>query len=310
MMSKLKNVFRALLAPPPWCMLTLSLFCAVMLIGISVRGITGAPIAYLVYILSGYVLLSALFFCVRTLPGKVKKTKQRVYDHPLGNRYLTDHAFKEQIRLYCNLTLNVLYAAYKFLSGILYESFWLGAVGVYYILLSLLRFLLLSFMRGGEGKADIIDEYRRCRLCGMVLLGLNLSLCGIVFQMAWQNKSYDYPGSLIFIVAAYSFWLVANAAIDLLKHRAYNSPILSVSQAIRLVAALVSMLSLITAMLVRFVADASLRREMIVVMGAGVCLFVLGISVYMLVSSGREIRLLRREENRREMSAEGSTPEL
>lgn len=248
------------------------------------------PLAPAAYALSAYTLAALCVSQGRKLPGRYRQIKGKVYQHPLGLRYFTEAAFRVQVSLYLSLGITTAYSVLKLVTGILYSSLWLGAVAVYYILLSILRFVLLRYLK--TAKQDLLEEYRRYRWCGGMLLVLNLSLTGIVFQMVWKNQGYQYPGTLIFAAAAYTFYTVTVSIVDLIKYRRYKSPVLSASKAIRFAAALVSLLSLETAMLAQFGDDESFRWMMTALTGAGVCVIVLGMSVYMLVRSGRAIRAL------------------
>ena len=121
---------------------------------------------------------------------------------------------------------------------------------------------------------------------------MNQALAGIVAFIVYQNKGYDYPGILIYAMAAYTFYITITAVINLVKFRKHGSPILSAAKAINLVAAMVSMLSLTTAMLSQFGGknDADFRRIMTGAVGGGVCIIVLGMAVFMIVRSTKKIK--------------------
>lgn len=292
-MKKWKVIYKKLLFPPTWLIVILLIFSTASLITVFVKAWEETIISYIVYMLSAYTLTVLCVYLIKVLPKQYKAVKQAVYMNPLGKQYMTDANFRVTISLYISLLINLVYSALKLASGIIYSSLWLGAVAVYYILLSLLRFILLRYMKTGKGQRNILQEYKRYRLCGMIMLVLNLSLTGIVFQMVWQNKSYSYPGILIFVAATYTFYTVIVSIIDLIKYRKYKSPVLSAAKAIRFAAALVSLLSLETAMLVQFGDDENYRRLMTALTGSGVCIIVLGMSIYMLSKSNKEIKNLK-----------------
>lgn len=291
-MKNWKQVCKKLIYPPFWLICLLTVLSAAALILVFVQQWRDGPLTYAVYALSAYTLAILCIFLTRTLPGWYGKGKQKLSSHPLGGRYLTDAAFRVQVSLYISLAITLAFSALKLVSGIFYASFWMGAVAIYYILLSVLRFILLRYMQRGTDTQSLLHEYRRYRLCGGILLILNLSLSGIVFQMVWQDKSYNYPGTLIFVAALYTFYSVTVSLIDIVRYRKYQSPVLSAAKAIRLAAALVSLLSLETAMLTRFGDDEVFRRLMTASTGAGVCMIVLGISVYMIVRATKKIHML------------------
>lgn len=108
------------------------------------------------------------------------------------------------------------------------------------------------------------SEWRRYRLCGVILLLMNVALAGMVILAVNENSGFEYPGMLIYVMAMYAFYAVITAVRNVVKFRKYGSPVLSAAKVICLTAAMVSMLSLETAMLTRFGAaeDAEFRQIM------------------------------------------------
>ena len=157
-----------------------------------------------------------------------------------------------------------------------------------------MRFMLLQRRKKNRHKTPMEVEIYRYRLCGIILLLMNQALAGIVIFMVHQNKGFDYPGMLIYAMAAYSFYSVITAVINIVKFRKHGSPVMSAAKAINLVAASVSILSLETAMLAQFGGDdETFRAVMTGATGGGVCLIVIGMAVYMIWRSTRQIRELQ-----------------
>lgn len=188
--------------------------------------------------------------------------------------------------------INLLYIVMKMASGIYYHSVWFISVAVYYILLAFMRFLLFRRGKAGTTGNYLEAELKRYRMCGILLLIMNQALAGIVVFMVYQNKSYDYPGYLIYAMAAYSFYCVILASINIVKFRRHGSPVLSAAKVISLVSAMVSILSLETAMVTRFgdKDDFVFRQVMTGATGGGVCTLVLGIAVFMIVKSSLHLK--------------------
>ena len=99
--------------------------------------------------------------------------------------------------------------------------------------------------------------------------------------------------------AMYAFYATITAVYNVIKFRRYGSPVMSAAKVINLTAALVSMLSLETAMLTQFGAagDPEFRKMMTASTGAGISILVLGMAVYMIVWSTRQ---LKRDEPKKE----------
>ena len=256
-------------------------------------------IAYPVYVFSAYALT---VFCA--LMWKVLRHSEQIKESildtvPLLRRYFTDPSFKMHVSLYQSLGLNVLYAAMKLGFGIYYRSMWFGTLSVYYFLLAAVRFALISYARRNAFGADLLPEWRRYRLCGVILLLLDLVLSGEVILIVYQNESFHYDGYLIYIMALYAFYCVATAVRDVVRCRAFHSPVMSAAKALQLAKTLISMLALETAMLEQFgEADGEhFRAIMTGCTGAGVFLVILGMAGYMIHTSGKEIKRLKQKIN-------------
>lgn len=294
-MGKWKTVINKILYPPLWLMILLTVISAAALPFIFIKGWEETPVAYVVYVAAFYTVSVLCLFFADVLPKRYKAIKQKVYDHPLGNKYMTDAEFKVRISLYVSLAINLMYSAFKLFSGIFYASFWIGAIAVYYILLSVIRFILLQHM---EKKKDggMIAEYQSYRVSAVLMMLLNLTLSGIVLNMIIKNEAVAYSDIFVITSATYTFYILTVSIVDIIKYRKYNSPVMSAAKAIRFAQALVSLLSLEASMLVQFGDDESLRRTMLALTGAGVCVIVLTMSVYMIVRANKQIKKLQTEK--------------
>lgn len=295
-MNRWKTLGKRLLFPPGWLLVILTVVSAAGLVRVFSQGLEETVLAYGLYALSAYTLTVVCVFLGRTLPRHYRKTRQRVYAHPLGHRYMTDAAFKVRVSLYISLGINLVYSVFKLAAGVYFASFWWGAVAVYYLVLSVIRFFLLRYMRTEQSRQTIIAEYRSYRLCGALMVLLNLSLTGIVFQMVWKNQTQRYPEVIVITMAAYTFYTVTVSVVDIIRYRKYKRPVLSAAKAIRLAAALVSLLSLETVMLARYSVDPAFTQLMTALTGAGVCVAVLGMSSYMIVRSTARLNALETEQ--------------
>lgn len=252
-------------------------------------------LAYVSYGVSAYALVITL----TGIAGVIGFIRRGMREHPivrrmlgisLVNRYLREDKFRAETALYQGFLINLLYAGIKMFSGILYRSIWFTTLAVYYILLAIMRAALLYRVRNA-GK-DRVSEWKRYRLCGIILLFMNVALAGIVVLAVHQNSGFEYPGMLIYVMAMYAFYAAITAIRNVIKFRRYGSPILSAAKAISLTAAMVSMLSLETAMLTQFGAsdDADFRRIMTASTGAGVSVIVLGMAIYMMIHATRKLK--------------------
>ena len=207
-----------------------------------------SPVAYVSYVVSAY---SLTIVCANFVPV-IRKGKQWLRQNPYTRRYLEDLPFKLRISLYLSLAINLLYAGVNGFSGIYYHSVWFGTLAAYYIFLSVMRFLLVRFAHKSGFGADKTAEFKRCRLCGAILIMMNMALAGVVILVLHENRGFEYAGSLIYAMALYTFYITIMAVINVVRYCKFNSPVISAAKTVNLAAALVSMLSLETAMLIQF----------------------------------------------------------
>lgn len=285
-MSRWKTVMLRLLKPRLLWMVLLTLFCAPALCYLFYRELEQSFFAYPIYVLSAYTLT---VWAIR-VPPVVKRARAAVYRHPLGGRYMTDLNFRGRLSLHISTAVNLCYALFKLGAGVYYRSLWFGAVAVYYICLTAIRALLLHSTY--QKTSDQRREYQTARLCGGLLFLLTIALSAITVQMVAHGKGYRYPGSLIFVVALYAFYSITMSIINLIRFRKLNSPVLSASKVLGLATALVSMLSLQTAMFTSFGGDFRFQRLMNVLTGGGVCMLILLMAIWMIFRTNRAIKKL------------------
>lgn len=281
-----------LLYPPVWIIALLVTICTVALVYTFIGGYEAHPVAYFTYVLSFYTLTTVVMWCIKLIPKHYRTAKEKVYSNPVGERFMTDMKFRTHVSLYGSLGVNLIYVALNALSGFLYHTAWFFVLAFYYTILAVMRFLLVRFVnRVGIG-TDRFKELRRSCLCGYILLTVNLALSGAVLMILYQNKGYEYHGILIYVMAAYTFYITTLAIINLIKYRKLGSPVMSMAKIINMAAALVSMLSLETAMFSQFGKDMSDENKQIFIMltGAGVSIVIITMSVYSIVKNSKEIK--------------------
>lgn len=286
---------KKLIFPPVWLILLLTVFSAAGLVLVFVKGWSETPVAYVVYAVAFYTVSVLSVFLAVVLPKQCQTIRQKICDHPLGHRYMTDAAFKTHVKLYASLAINLLYVGVNVLSWFLYRSMWFVVLGTYYTILAVMRFLLVRYVRDNKIGKNRLGELQRAKLCSYILLLLNFVLTGAVMMILYQNKGYNYHGILIYIMASYTFYITVHAIVDLIKYRKYQSPVMTTSKIIALSAALVSMLNLETAMFSQFGADMSAAGKwlMIALTGAGVSVAVIVMSIVMIVKTSNEIKELK-----------------
>ncbi len=280
---------------PLWLLILLCTVSAAGLVLVFSKGMDSHPISYAVYVLSFYSLCTLTVFCIRVLPKKVRAAKAKVYSNKLGARYMTDVSFRAHTSLFVSLLANLAYIITNIYSAVTYHTRWFFILAGYYAVMASMRILLALYMNNNGMGENRERELHRARICAYIMTLINLSLSAVVLMMMYQNRGFEYKGMLIYVMAAYTFYITTVAVVNIFKYRKYNSPVLTVAKCISLASALVSMLSLESAMFAAFGADMAEteKRLFIALTGAGVSIVVIGMSVSLMVKFTREIKKIR-----------------
>ena len=287
----IKRVLHNLLFPHVVLTALLALISAALLIYAFAWEDAEPGVQYVSYFLSAYALT---IVCVR-VPRIVRSVKTVRRENKYLSQYFGSAGLRVKISLYGSLTLNIIYAVMQLGLGLRNRSVWFYALSAYYFLLALMRFFLLREARKERGKTRLYFEYQRYRFCGVMLLFTNLALSVITAYIVNQNRGFSYHDIMTIAMAAYTFFTFAAAVSNLIRYRKYKSPLMSASKAINFAAALVSMLSLETAMLNAFGEDNSpaFRKITTACTGTAVCIIILAMAVYMIVHAEKQLRRIK-----------------
>ena len=290
-----KKIGKKLLFPPIYLLVILVIVSAAALSLIFAKGLEQTIPAYIVYGLAFYTLSTVTVYCVLVLPKQYSTIKKKIYDHPFGNRYMTDEVFRTNISLCASFGISMLYVGINLWSWYALQSYWFMVLAVYYVIMAVMRFLLVRYVRIQKIGTSILGEWKRSRSCAYILLLINLSLSGAVLMILYQHRGYDYPGILIYVMALYTFYVLIMSIVDMVKCRKMGSPVMSTAKIVSLSAAVVSLLNLETAMFAQFGADMSAehQRIFIILTGAGVSVTIVTLSVTLIGNANKEIRRIQ-----------------
>lgn len=289
-MKDWKQIGKRLLFPGRAVLLAgVPLAAALLAYAFAVEGGEGI-VSYVAFAFSSYMTV-AVCAC---MPRLVREAIALAHRIPWLHRYMTDDHVRMHVSLYLSLGLNMLYAVMKLIMGAYYRSAWFGTLGVYYALLTAMRFMLLGHVRRNVPGRALASELKHFRLCGAVLIPMTIALTGVVILVIDRNEGFQYAGYLIYVAAMYAFYKVISAVVNLVKYRRYNSPVMSATKAVSLAAALVSVFALETAMLSQFgqERDPLFRRIMTTATGAGICAFILSMAAVMIIHATRRLKML------------------
>lgn len=246
------------------------------------------PVRYVAYPLSFY---ATLVLCLR-IPRIVDFVRRFRRENKYYLIYRSDVRLRMNISLYGSFAYNAAYALFQLCLGLWHASAWFYAMAAYYLLLAVMRLLLANHARSYAPGEKQRMEWRKYRLCGMILLVMTLTLGVFVTYFVWQIRVFRHHEITTIAMAAYTFATLALAIVNVVRYRRYGSPAYSAAKAISLASASVSVLTLENSMLTAFGQENSelFRQIMLGATGAGVVLFVIGMAVYMIVHAVKELK--------------------
>ena len=170
-----------------------------------------------------------------------------------------------------SLVFNMAFATYHLVVGGVTSSWWLLTLGSYYLVLSIVRFVVL---RSKSGERFI------AKFTGWMLILLSIPLAGTVILSVVRDRGHERHMIVMIAMAAYAFTKITLATIKLIKARRSTSATLITLRNISFADAFVSIFALQRSMLVSF---EGMREMKIVIMnaalGSAVCIacFLLGL---------------------------------
>ena len=172
-----------------------------------------------------------------------------------------------------SLAFNIAFATYYLVMGLVTNSWWLLTLGSYYLVLSLVRFMVLR----SKSKERFIAKFT-----GWMLILLSIPLVGTVILSVVRDRGHERHMIVMIALAAYAFTKITLATIKLIKARRSTSATLITLRNISFADAFVSIFALQRSMLVSF--EGMTEAEIVIMnatLGSAVCVivFLLGLNL-------------------------------
>ena len=168
---------------------------------------------------------------------------------------------------FASLSFNVAFASYHVVTGLVTSSWWLLTLGSYYLVLTVVRFVVLR----SKSKERFVTKFT-----GWMLILLSIPLFGTVILSVVRDRGHERHIIVMIAMAVYAFTKITLATINLIKARRSTSATLVTLRNISFADAFVSIFALQRSMLVSF--DGMSEVEIVImnaILGSVVCVIVL-----------------------------------
>lgn len=287
-MKKAKEMWTKIAAwriwqPHPLLIGLFSIFSGVGLIWIFLTGRDYAWYAYVLYGISAYALVTlcvgipriAASFRRHTQKGPVFQTMQRLEG---------DGAFG--LGMYLEQFINFCYGGFKLVAGAITGSAWIGADGLYNFTQGTIQLYQILRHRNAKEKRKQWKVYRNC---GYLMIFVNLTMAGMMFQMIQMGRHEDNTEIGIIATAAFTFYKLISAIVEMAKDRKHRNPVDSAVHFLDFGQGLYNLFVLQVGLLWTFGGpDYPHQKLLNNLTGTAVCMLTMGIGIYMLWRSKRD----------------------
>ena len=247
---------------------------------------------HIVYVFAAVFLAYSIYLIVRGVPKIKGAIIAKAKKHAFTDNIVSSYGFRTAVFFLISFAINVGFAVFNGVMGIVTRSVWYGIMSCYYIFLSALRGGLLAGGRkikklaGGDGRALNIYQLKLYRLCGISLFVLELALAAAVTLMILSERPTAYSEIMAITCAAYTFYKITFAIINIRKAGKLRDPVLQSYRNINLTDAAVSLLSLQVTLVAVFSDEQTVNMNALnAVTGFVVCALTIVLGALMIVNA-------------------------
>lgn len=308
-----RALWKKILNPPTWAKIltfivtVISATLSLVAVALGFENTALAIVAYILFGIAGVSLAYSVYLIIPHFPKMKASITAWIENHEFTYLLLRNFGFRTVIFAIGSFAMSLLFSAFNAYMGIVNRSIWYGALAAFYIALAFIRGGVLTYHGKKIGKQQNMqnDEYVKAKVyrnSGIITLILNIALSAAIAQMIFSDAHFTYIGWTIFAYAAYAFIRVTASIISFIKAHKQTDLTIRAIRNINLVAALVSILALQTALLTMFSEEGVNISLMNTLTGIAVSVISISIGIYMIVSANKKMKELQKEKTNNEQS--------
>ena len=248
---------------------------------------------YVLYCLAAILLTYFVYTMVIFVPKMKENIIRSMQKNKFTDKLLKDYGYRTIAFGVISLILNVTYISFVLVMAIMSKTAWYFTITVYYV--------VLAFMKGNvfhskRKYGTEIKEARAFRFSGIMFVVMTIVFSGVIVLIYKANHYFEYAGLLIYAVAAFTFYKLILAIINIFKARKHDSLYIQNIRNINLANALISIIMLQVAMFQAFSPESNLGIANALT-GAGVSAIILVIGIIMIVKANKKLKEIKNKQS-------------
>ncbi len=257
-------------------------------------------VTYIVYVLAAIFLAYSIYLCVRIFPLVKEKITNLIKQSETLSVLVDNYSYRTMIGAISMFVFNILFVAYNVALATIYKIGWNGALGGYYLLLSLCgAHNLLGYKKSKRVEDPELVKFKAYRNDGVILLLATITISVVMAFVIGTGASFSSLGQIYVIAnALYAFVKIGFAISNMFVAYKQKDYLIKGVRYINFAVALVSIYALQTSMLQQFDSNKEFSNIINGVFGLVVCVAILSLAFYMIITGQKEIIKFKESKNR------------
>lgn len=269
MKERIKRIAEGIILPPVPVFIIISAVAFPLIAYVLIREIEQTVLSFISYFLSAYAAVLVIARVVLFLK------------HCSIRTMLPEKDVRLLFSLGASTFISAAHGIFLIISGLYSTYLFSQLIGVYYILLAVLRYSLLTNMRKET-------EAQKLKAAPWLLLSANIIMAGVIAVQIAEGEGTTYPYHFIYGAAFYAFYMIILSSRNIKKDARSDNEALRMARSLSFSVSLVTLFSLQMSMLSTFGEDGLFKIRMNIATGIIVIVMTVSIPVFTLVKQKKD----------------------
>ncbi len=275
-----------------WALTLICIAGSITLVSLNIEGV----ISIIVYVVSALSLAYSIYTAVLFAPTLQERFNKAIQSNKFTKNLTEDYSFRTMLFATVSLIINLGFVAFNIVFAVMFRSIWYSATATYYFLLSVLKGYVFYADKKAKRLAEnnensyYVSQLKNYRNCGIFLFILEIAMTAVVTLTVMQNKPMGSSDIMAITIAAYTFYKVIFAIINVVKARQHKNPQIQSIRNIGLVDAAITLVSLQMTLVATFSTTGNDMTILNAITGFVACVLTICIGIFMIVFATIKIK--------------------